>query len=110
AHHAAQSGDAALAARAMVSAGRLCLRFFANAEASTLAGKGLHWVEQLPSAADRVRLTLELREVQLEAAPIADWEAAAREYAALAEQALDHGALSHARRGYFMASYVQWAH
>lgn len=44
------------------------------------------------------------------AAPVADWEAAAREYAELAEQALDLGALSHARRGYFMASYVRWMH
>ncbi len=110
AHHAAQSGDAALAARAMISAGRLCLRFFANAEAGALAGKGLQWVEQLPGAAERVCLTLELREVMLAAAPVADWETAAREYAALAEQALDHGALSHARRGYFMASYVRWMH
>src|SRR5690606_40919747 len=33
AHHAAQSGDPGLCARAMVSAGKLCLRFFANAEA-----------------------------------------------------------------------------
>jgi DNA-binding SARP family transcriptional activator len=110
AHHAAQSGDPALAARAMVSAGRLCLRFFANDEALALAGKGLQWVEQLPGAAERVCLTLELREVMHTAAPVADWEAAAREYAALAEQALDHGALSHARRGYFMASYVHWMH
>jgi DNA-binding SARP family transcriptional activator/energy-coupling factor transporter ATP-binding protein EcfA2 len=110
AHHAAQSADAALAARAMVSAARLCLRFFANDEASALAGKGLQWVEQLSSAAERVCLTLELREVMLAAAPVADWERAAREYAALAEQALDHGALSHARRGYFMASYVHWMH
>ncbi len=110
AHHAAQSGDAALAARAMVSAGRLCLRFFANTEALALAGKGLQWVEQLPGAAERVCLTLELREVMHTAAPVADWEAAAREYAALAEAALDHGALSHARRGYFMASYVHWMH
>jgi hypothetical protein len=46
----------------------------------------------------------------LSAGPIEHWEAAAREYAALAEQALDHGALSHARRGYYMASYVRWAH
>ena len=61
-------------------------------------------------AAERVCLTLELREVMHTAAPVADWEAAAREYAALAEQALDHGALSHARRGYFMASYVHWMH
>jgi tetratricopeptide (TPR) repeat protein len=110
AHHAAQSGDAALAARAMVSAGRLCLRFFANDEALALAGRGLQWVEQLPSAADRVCLTLDLREIMATAAPVADWEAAAREYAALAEQALDHGALSHARRGYWLAGYVHWLH
>jgi DNA-binding SARP family transcriptional activator/energy-coupling factor transporter ATP-binding protein EcfA2 len=110
AHHAAQSADAALAARAMVSAARLCLRFFANDEARALAGKGLQWVEQLTGVAERVCLTLELREAMLTAAPAADWEAAAREFAALAEQALDHGALSHARRGYFMASYVHWSH
>jgi DNA-binding SARP family transcriptional activator len=110
AHHAAQSGDAALAARAMISAARLCLRFFANDEASALAGRGLQWVDQLAGAAERVCLTLELREIMLAAAPVADWEAAAREYAALAEQALDHGALSHARRGYYMASYVRWMH
>jgi len=110
AHHAAQSGDPALAARAMISAGRLCLRFFANAEAFALASKGLQWVEHLPGAAERVCLTLELREIMHTAAPVEDWEAAAREYAALAEQALDLGALSHARRGYFMASYVHWMH
>lgn len=109
AHHAAQSGDALLAARAMVSAGRLCLRFFANDEALSLARKGLHWVEQLP-AATRVCLTLELREITLTAAPVEDWQTAARECAALAEQALDHGALSHARRGYYMASYLHWMH
>jgi DNA-binding SARP family transcriptional activator len=110
AHHAALSGDPALAARAMISAGKLCLRFFANDEAKTLASKGLQWVEQLPSAAERVCLTLELREVMHKAAPVEDWETAAREYAELAEAALDHGALSHARRGYYMASYVHWMH
>jgi hypothetical protein len=109
AHHASQSGDAALAARAMVSAGKLCLRFFANDEALSLARKGLSWAEQLPPAA-RVCLTLELREVMLSAAPLDDWRSAAQEYAALAEQALDHGALAHARRGYYMASYVHWMH
>jgi DNA-binding SARP family transcriptional activator len=109
AHHASQSGDAALAARAMVSAGQLCLRFFANDEALSLARKGLQSVEQL-SPAERICLTLELREIMLAAAPLENWEAAAREYAVLAEQALDHGALSHARRGYYMASYVRWMH
>src|SRR5688572_11778832 len=110
AHHAAQSADAALAARAMISAARLCLRFFANDEASALAGKGLQWVAKLPGAAERICVTIELREVMLSAAPVADFEAAARDYAALAEAAHDHGALSHARRGYYMASYVHWMH
>ena len=41
AHHAAQSGDPALAARAMVSAGKLCLRFFANDEALSARPQGL---------------------------------------------------------------------
>lgn len=109
AHHASQSGDAALAARAMVCAGQLCLRFFANDEAFALARKGLQWVESLPPA-ERVCLTLDLREIMLTAAPLEDWQQSAREYAALAEQALDHGALSHARRGYYMASYVHWMH
>ena len=109
AHHASQSGDAGLCARAMVSAGKLCLRFFANDEALSLARKGLQWAETL-APAERVCLTLELREIMLAAAPVEDWEAAAAEYAALAEQALDHGAMAHARRGYHMASYVMWQH
>jgi len=109
AHHAAQSGDAGLCARAMVSAGKLCLRFFANDEALSLARRGLQWVERL-APAERVCLTLELREIMLAAAPVEDWEAAAAEFAALAEQALDHGAMAHARRGYHMASYVLWQH
>jgi tetratricopeptide (TPR) repeat protein len=74
-----------------------------------LARKGLQWAESLP-AAERVCLTLELRELMLSAAPVEHWEEAARECAALAEQALDHGALSHARRGYYMASYLHWMH
>lgn len=109
ARHAALSGDASLAARAMVSAGRLSLRFFANEEALTLARKGLQLVDKLADA-ERVCLTLELHDVMLAAAPLEDWESAAAEYVALAEQALDHGALSHARLGYYMASYVRWMH
>lgn len=109
AHHASQSGDAGLAARAMISAGRLCLRFFANQQALELARKGLQWVAQMP-AAERVCPTIELHEVMMTAAPLEDWRAAARVYAELAEQAIDQGALSHARRAYYMASYVNWMH
>lgn len=109
AHHASQSGDQGLAARAMVFAGRLCLRFYANEEALSLADKGLQFAEKL-SDADRVCLTLELCEIKLTAAPLDDWESAATTYVALAEQALDHGVLPHARLGYQMASYVRWVH
>jgi DNA-binding SARP family transcriptional activator len=109
AHHASLSGDPELAARAMVLAGRLCLRFFANDDALSLATRGLKWVEELPEA-DRIRLTIELRDVALAAAPVEDWETAAKEYVALAEQALDHGAVAHARLGYHMASYLRWMH
>lgn len=109
AHHATQCGDAGLAARAMVSAGRLCLRFFANDEALTLARKGMQLAEQLPDA-DRVCVSIDLHDIILSASALEKWEEAAREYVSLAEAALDHGATAHARLGYHMASYVRWAH
>jgi len=109
ARHATQSGDAGLAARAMVSAGRLCLRFFANDEAQSLARRGLQFAERLPGA-EQVRVSIELHDILLSAAALEDWEEAARQYTELAERALDHGALSHARLGYHMAAYVRWAH
>jgi DNA-binding SARP family transcriptional activator/tetratricopeptide (TPR) repeat protein len=109
AHHATQSKDPGLAARAMVSAGRLCLRFFANDDALSLARKGLQLAEALPDA-ERVAVEIELHEVLLAAGPLEDWEAAAENYTALAEQALDRGELAHARLGYQMAATVRWEH
>ncbi|MDH4042099.1 MAG: hypothetical protein OEV88_15710, partial [Gammaproteobacteria bacterium] len=107
AHHAARSGDPALAARAMVTAGRMCLRFYANDDAISLCERGMGFVAGLGDA-QRICLTLELCDIRLNAAPLEDWRAAAIEYTSLAEQALDHGALSHARLGYQMAAYVRW--
>ena len=107
AHHATLSGDPGLAARAMVSAGKLCLRFFANGDARSLARKGLQFAKELGEAA-RVAVEIELHDVLLSAEPIDDWEAAAELYASLAERALDLGDLSHARLGYHMAAYVRW--
>jgi len=109
AHHASHSGDAGLAARALVLAGRLCLRFFANDKASQHARRGLQLAAQMP-VAERVRVSIELHEVLLASSPVADWEAAAAEYLALAEQALDLGDLEHARLGYQMASVLRWEH
>ncbi|MBB3192434.1 BTAD domain-containing putative transcriptional regulator [Halomonas cerina] len=108
-HHAQHSGDPALAADALVTAGRLCLRFFAYDEALRLARRGLALAEQL-SGLDRLRLLLDLRAVMLGAAPPKDWEAAAEELVTLAEQALEHGDLAHARLGYHLASHLRWAH
>ena len=109
AHHAPKSGDPALAGRAMVSAARLCLRFYANEDAASLYERGLEFAGQL-SDSERICLTLELCDIRLNAAPLDDWEASVDEYIDLAEQALDHGALPHARLGYQMASYVRWLH
>ncbi|MEO8179025.1 MAG: AAA family ATPase [Deltaproteobacteria bacterium] len=107
AHHATLSGDAGLAARAMVLAGRLCLRFFANDDAVSQARKGLLLCGALPDA-ERVCVEIDLQDILLAAGPLDDREAAARTYAALAERALDHGALAHARLGYHMTAYVRW--
>jgi DNA-binding SARP family transcriptional activator len=107
AHHASLSGDAGLAARAMVLAGKLCLRFFANDDALSLARKGLQLCEALPDA-ERVCVEIDSHDILLAAGPLDDREAAARTYAALAERALDHGALAHARLGYHMTAYVRW--
>lgn len=107
-HHALSSSDAGLGARAMVSAGKLCLRFFANEDALVLARKGLQLAEEL-GGAERVCRRIELFDVMLSAAPVVDWEAAAQEYAALAELALEHGELAHARLGYHMSATVRWA-
>jgi tetratricopeptide (TPR) repeat protein len=93
----------------MVSAGRLCLRFYANDDALALHELGLAFVRELGDA-ERVCLTLELCDIRLAAAPLEEWETAVEEYTALAEQALDHGALEHARLGYQMASYLRWVH
>jgi DNA-binding SARP family transcriptional activator len=109
ARHATQSGDPGLAARAMVSAGRLCLRFFANEEAASLARRGLQFAARLPGA-EQVRLSIDLHDILLSASVLEDWEEAAGQYTELAERALDHGALAHARLGYHMAAYVRWAH
>lgn len=107
AHHATQSEEAGLAARAMVSAGRLCVRFFANDDALALARKGLQLAASLPEA-EQVCREIELHDILLAAGPLEDREAAAQQYAALAERALDLGELAHARLGYHLASTVRW--
>lgn len=107
AHHAEQSGDPYMSAKAMISAGKLCLRFYANNDALNLADKGLIFAKELASA-DQVCLTIELLEIKWNAAPVEDWQQAAEQAVDLAEEALDYGALPFARLGYQIASYLRW--
>jgi len=108
-HHARLSGDPYMAGKAMVSAGRLCLRFFANDDALALYREGIEFAGQL-SDAQRVCLTLELGEIRMNATQVEDWQGLVDEFVSLAEQAMDHGSRSHARLGYQMASYLRWLH
>ena len=109
AHHARLSGDPYLACKAMVSAGKLCIRFYANDQAVALYRQGMALTRQL-SDSQRVCLSLELAELRLRAEPIEDWQRQADEHVRLAEEALDHGSPAHARLGYQMASFLRWEH
>ena len=64
-HHAGLAGDALLATRACLAAGDYCLRMFANAQAASVAGRGLGHVEHLPQGAERVRLTIALLKLRV---------------------------------------------
>lgn len=107
AHHAALAGEAELAARACVRAGRRCLRLFASAEADTLARRGIHHAKRLAEP-EQVKLLLELTEIRFAARRPRRPEEAARTIEELAERALDHGCLEHARLGFHMLSYLRW--
>ncbi len=107
AHHAALGGDAALATRACITAGRRCLRLFAPAEAYALARRGMRYVGELDEAT-RVERTLELMELSYHARPPSEPEKAAAELEALAQRALDLGKHDHARRAFVVLSYLRW--
>ncbi|MEW6273055.1 MAG: AAA family ATPase [Thermodesulfobacteriota bacterium] len=107
AHHAALAGDAALAARACVSAGRRSLRLFANATAESLVRRGMRHAEQLRDP-ERVQLSLELWEIALAARKPEATEDVACAVERLANVALDHGCFQHARLGFHLLSYLRW--
>jgi len=107
AHHASLAGDAALAARSCVAAGRRCLRLFANAAAASLARRGARYADELPEL-ERVKLHLELAEIGVTARRPAEPEDTARGIEELSERALDLGAVEHARLGFHLLSYLRW--
>jgi DNA-binding SARP family transcriptional activator len=107
AHHAALGGDAAMAARACLNAGKRCLQVFANAEAYAHARRGLRLAEELPDR-ERLKLRIELEQVSVEAQRPDDPEAACKRIETLAEEALDAGFAEHAQLGFTLVSYLRW--
>jgi tetratricopeptide (TPR) repeat protein len=106
-HHAALAGDFCMAASACVMAGDRCLRLFANSEAYRLARRGIRYADQL-SEPERVKLTLELLRISFSARRPSRPEELAARIERLAEQALDHGCMEHARLGFHLLSYLRW--
>ena len=109
AHHAGLAGDAGLAARACVAAGRSCLRLFANTEAEAFVRRGLRHAEELQDR-ERVMLQLELQQVALSARRPEKLDETARAIEQLAEQAMGQGETKHARLGFHMVSWLRWEH
>lgn len=107
AFHAALAGDGAMAARACVTAGRNCLRQFANGEAEQMARRGLHYAESLRGP-ERLKLSIELLEISLAAKKPDDPETVAQLLRDLADQALDLACPEHARLGYHLLSHLRW--
>jgi DNA-binding SARP family transcriptional activator/DNA polymerase III delta prime subunit len=107
AHHAALAGEAEIAARACLGAGRRCLRLFAGTEADAMARRGIHYAQQLGEP-EQVKLLIELAEVRYAAQRPRQPEDAARAVEALAHRALDHGCMAHARLGFHLLSYLRW--
>jgi DNA-binding SARP family transcriptional activator/predicted ATPase len=107
AHHAALAGEAALAARACVAAGRRCLRVFANAEAESLARRGMRHAEEIRDS-ERVRLLLELHQISVAARRPEKLDETALRVEELAEEATALGCPEHARLGFNMVSWLRW--
>ncbi len=106
ARHASLAGEALLGVRACVNAGSDALKAFANADAETLARRGLELVDELEEE-ERIAATLDLLHIQY-SARTPDREQAASRVQALAERALDLGLTRPARLGFQMLSFLRW--
>ena len=107
AHHAVLAGDNGIAAKACVEAGRRCLRLYANAEAISFARCGVRHAGSLPQP-DRVMRTIEAMEIEVHADRPREIEGLMETLEALAETALDHDCLEHARMVFQLLSFLRW--
>lgn len=107
AEHAAAGGDASMAARACVAAGRHSARLFAHGEAAALVRQGQLYAATLAEP-DRVERLVELAEIEAGVTRHADPTDFAARLEQLAEQALDHDRGDHASRCYRMLAKLRW--
>lgn len=107
ARHAVLAGEAEMAVRACLAAGRRALALFAGADALALARRGLGYVGELPLP-ERCLLELELLELSVLARRPTSSEQIDQRVAELTERALLLGKTEHARRGFFIRSFLRW--
>jgi DNA-binding SARP family transcriptional activator len=107
AHHAVLGGDHGMAAKACVEAGRHSLRLYANAEAVAFARRGIRHAELLPQP-ERLMRTIEAVEIEVYANRPREIEPLVERLEALAESALDHNCLEHARMVFQLLSFLRW--
>lgn len=110
AHHAALGGDAALAARASVTAGERSLRVFAFAEATELVRRGIEHARALDGP-ERVRLHMALLRVAVGARHSPGRAAELdEELRALVAEARSLGLIDEEAVGYGLLSTLNYAH
>lgn len=107
AHHAVAGGDARMAVEACLVAGRRCLELFSPSDALSLARRGLSQVDKLEPT-ERCRREIELHELALHAHKPEQPDALGARFLELAHLALSLSALDHARRAFFMHSFLRW--
>jgi hypothetical protein len=107
ARHAGLAGDHAQATSAYIAAGKRCLKLFASESALSMVRKGVRHARELAEPA-RSRHLIELYDIQLWAQRPAAEEDFCTTVHALAETAIEHGSVEHARLAFQMISYVRW--
>jgi predicted ATPase len=105
--HALLGGDAALAVRACMAAGKRCLRLSAVADAYALSQRGLACVASL-SEPERTTLEIELLHLSILARRGDPSGALSERLAELSERALELGAIGHASTATYLRAVLRW--
>jgi predicted ATPase len=105
--HAALAGDAELAVRACITAGKRCLRLSASVDAYALSRRGLAYVAGLREP-ERTTLEIELLQLGILARRPLPEEGLEERLALLSPRALELGAISHASTATYLRALLKW--